>query len=55
MACSFARGYIRYSDGKILEKIKEPKYNLIFKPIVAPNVSKMMYSGIEEVIREFKL
>ncbi len=55
MACSFARGYIKFGDVKILEKIKEPKYNLIFRPIVAPNVSKMIDSGIEEVIGEFKL
>jgi Kae1-associated kinase Bud32 len=54
MACSFARGYIKFGDGKILEKIKERKYNLIFRPMVAPNVSKMIDSGIEEVIREFK-
>jgi len=54
MTYSFVSGYIKFGDGKSLEKIKEPKYSLIFKPIVTPNVSKMIDSGIEEAIREFK-
>ena len=54
MAYSFASGYIKYCDGRSLEKIKESKYSLIFKPIVASNVSKMIDYGIGEAIREFK-
>ena len=54
MAYSFASGYIKLGDRRSLEKIRESKYSLIFKPIVAPNVSKTINSGIEEAVREFK-
>lgn len=54
MTRSFASGYLKFGDRRSLEKIKEPKYSLIFKPIVAPNISKTIDSEIDEVIREFK-
>jgi len=50
IAYLFCRGYLKYGDRKDVERIKEPKYNMIFKPIVAPNVSKTLASGVEEAL-----
>jgi Kae1-associated kinase Bud32 len=50
LSYSFAIGYIKNGSGKDLEKTKELRYAGIFKPIVAPNVSKAVNVGIEKAL-----
>ncbi|MGQ9780861.1 MAG: nucleotidyltransferase domain-containing protein [Nitrososphaeria archaeon] len=52
VAYLFCKGYLKYGDRSDIEKIREAKYSLIFKPIVAPNVSKALNSGVEEALQQ---
>lgn len=52
VAYHFCRGYLRYGNRGDVEKTLEPKYSLIFRPIVAPNVSKTLNSGVKEALEQ---
>jgi len=47
----FSRGYLRYGVREDLERVKQTKYSIIFKPIVTPKVSKAINSSLDEALR----
>jgi len=48
----FSKGYLKYGRVEDLRRVREAKYSMIFKPLIAPQVSKNMISGVEEAIGE---
>ena len=48
----FSKGYLKFGRIEDLKEVKDTKYSLIFKPLIPPQVSKSIASGIDEAISE---
>ncbi|MEM3403919.1 MAG: hypothetical protein QXJ17_05250 [Nitrososphaeria archaeon] len=51
MVSAFSTGYLKYGVKEDLERIKQTKYSIIFKPIVTPKVSKTISSSLDKALR----
>jgi Kae1-associated kinase Bud32 len=48
----FSKGYLKYGRVEDLKEVKSTKYSIIFKPLITPQVSKSIISGIDEAVSE---
>lgn len=48
----FSKGYLKYGRVEDLKEVKSTKYSIIFKPLITPQVSKSIISGIDEAVGE---